>query len=1764
MKFDNYCLKCISFILIASMLLTILVINPPSSYSLAEKTSDHFFDTTDHWAQSHIKKWLDLGMIRGYLDGSFKPDNPISRAEFITLVNRVIGTIEVGNFSYDDIFSNDWFYDDIGKAMLLGYISGYDNNTFKPNQNITRQEVSIILAKLLSFNNSPQSLSINSIFNDFQSIAPWAVESVNFVTASGYMNGYPDSTFKPANYITRAEAITVLSRLTGQVYNVPGTFSDITLKEKNAIVSTGDVTLENLIIEGNLYLAPGIGDGDVTLNNVKVKGTTYIQGGGINSIHINGCSLDEVIILKFDNNIKLSLRNATTIKSAFLLSGGIIDSTGNETGHVDRLITRTKSNVELNGFFMDVLVDMNSSSITTNKCSISNLEVGSESKDSLIKTFPETTIEKMTIDSKVDVIGSGVIKLVYINEHGKDSTFEREPLKKELKYLNLVPPTGSIVIPVLKTIDISEIKGVQSPVINGVPVNHILETSQYSGLVTWTPSDELFKGDTVYTADIHLTAKSGYTLNGVSENFFLVPGAESTVNLLNQGRITARFQRTNPAYKVTLIGTNISTNAFNESIEKETLVIVTVTPNEGKRVSTFTVNGVDKKTELQSHPTNQYAFIITENTSIIITWEEIPTETFSLTYNAGENGMLRKYVPSDQESEESYLLKTKVTQQVISGDSGQAVLVIPDEGYAFNKWSDGKTDPSRMDVNVTNDINVTAEFIQTVSVPIAIKNSMSDMGYITDLSDMKFKPGEIVRIQAVPKENYIFTGWIDERGDKVSDESTYEFEVSMDSSQLFATFAEAEPLSLIFSAGENGRLQKEISNVNGTITYGELESVINEQITYGSDGPGIKAVANPGYMFDGWSDGRKDNPRKEYSIYRDFNTTANFIPVPNIQLAPPGLKPDTVHNYAGSDLDIGIQSGSFGAMMWLNKINEIKIGDTIIDRNHYTVTPISGNIILKTSLISQLQVVGTYEIRVYADGYAPSLVVQDITAGIANRIDIITQPVGPEINEGYLKTEPKVKLFDVYNNPCVNGPSSDTPIRVSIGNTSPAWSLSGTTIATSTNGEAIFSDIMIKYEGTGIISDARLKFSTDYLANLEIISNNFSIGSFEAQFSGAWVYPDLEGNYAGEILNLEYILGNYANKWELNVIVKVNGESIARHTQWNANSSTKTVWVDTSKIPALQKRGTHEITFEATGYKTAKVNQIITANKAVGLNVLNSPLGPTAQYGTDPNEPKTLRTQPDLMIIDMYGNRCFDGPDGEKQFTVWAYAHNPVNWNRGRAEGPYTARSNKGYVTFYDDPIEVINSTRSDVTDARLIFDAPALGTSISDEFEIPRGIFPSPNMILDGHSNNNIIAGDKPIVRVYSPTMEWRYAEREIRLDGKILNYSTDYIYVPEFAAFVFYPSSSNGLQKQGSHKLTISVKGYVDKIFDFHIKAGPAHKMVVEEVIGPHYRSILSTNLLIPFISPVQVSIYDIYNNLCVDGPSSSGVMVTVDKKSGDWNWVIPNDRRTKEAINGKVSFKDLYIDINAGQGKAYGYLRVSSPGLSTVEPDKFEMANWYTNYLNSYFRFYQQGLSVKAGDNLVFRFDSVDNEKILDIIRYLTIDGHVIHSNNYEKWIEDSWIYIKIDTSKVKQLQKVGVHKIRIVPIEYFDSPWFGPNIWWNSFSVFETSVTVLPGEVKSIRVTRQPQDLEISGDPLTVHISVLDTYGNLVPDNLVSIESDDSTKWSVSGVTSINATDGTAIINIRANSNIASDNKYAKVRFSIGNVIGSTTDFYLPGK
>ena len=190
------------------------------SIILKDKKNNSANGTTDKNGMLILPASEHKAYIFGYNDGTFRPDNNMSRAEaaaiFARLISEQKGEKISGKSNFNDVSKSEWYSDYIGYLSKYGIIKGYADNTFRPNDNVTCAEFVAMTVRFNSLFNEVKKGSYTVKYTDVASNY-WAYSDVAYAKHAGWLNGYADGTFKGDNAITRAEVVTVVNRATGRV-----------------------------------------------------------------------------------------------------------------------------------------------------------------------------------------------------------------------------------------------------------------------------------------------------------------------------------------------------------------------------------------------------------------------------------------------------------------------------------------------------------------------------------------------------------------------------------------------------------------------------------------------------------------------------------------------------------------------------------------------------------------------------------------------------------------------------------------------------------------------------------------------------------------------------------------------------------------------------------------------------------------------------------------------------------------------------------------------------------------------------------------------------------------------------------------------------------------------------------------------------------------------------------------------------------------------------------------------------------------------------------------------------------------------------------------------------------------------------------------------------------------------------------------------------------------------------------------------------------
>ncbi|MFG1735571.1 Ig-like domain-containing protein [Paenibacillus sp. 843] len=178
-------------------------------------TEISFTDISGHWAEVSIKEAVRERIVTGYPDETFKPGNTVTRAEFSVMLMNALKSTDAGAelIFTDTAWIGDWAKKAVSQAVQAGIIRGYQDGSFRPNAKMTRAEMAAMIANALEL--STEDIPTTS-FSDDKVIPAWAKSSVEALKELGIVKGIGAGDFNPSAQTTRAEAVIVLMNMLGQ------------------------------------------------------------------------------------------------------------------------------------------------------------------------------------------------------------------------------------------------------------------------------------------------------------------------------------------------------------------------------------------------------------------------------------------------------------------------------------------------------------------------------------------------------------------------------------------------------------------------------------------------------------------------------------------------------------------------------------------------------------------------------------------------------------------------------------------------------------------------------------------------------------------------------------------------------------------------------------------------------------------------------------------------------------------------------------------------------------------------------------------------------------------------------------------------------------------------------------------------------------------------------------------------------------------------------------------------------------------------------------------------------------------------------------------------------------------------------------------------------------------------------------------------------------------------------------------------------------
>lgn len=207
---------------IVSVLLCLLLMMSLTIPAFAE-----FNDTKGHWAEHQIDVVANAGIVGGYPNGDFKPENNITREQFAKVVANFMGYTKEGDVSmYPDVNPNGNLTPYVAMCVEAGVLGGFPDGTMRPGAYITREQAAAMLCRAFKL----QSDGLTTTFKDRASITAKLDPEVAALERTGLITGFNDGSFKPKANLTRAQMMVIISRL---LVDADGNFATVEFQNDN-------------------------------------------------------------------------------------------------------------------------------------------------------------------------------------------------------------------------------------------------------------------------------------------------------------------------------------------------------------------------------------------------------------------------------------------------------------------------------------------------------------------------------------------------------------------------------------------------------------------------------------------------------------------------------------------------------------------------------------------------------------------------------------------------------------------------------------------------------------------------------------------------------------------------------------------------------------------------------------------------------------------------------------------------------------------------------------------------------------------------------------------------------------------------------------------------------------------------------------------------------------------------------------------------------------------------------------------------------------------------------------------------------------------------------------------------------------------------------------------------------------------------------------------------------------------------------------------
>lgn len=372
-----------------SATLAIILIISLFSNAYAAQWED-FTDISGHWAEDTVRRGFNDGLIAGFEDNTLAPDAPITTAQMITVLCRVLGATETADTSSLGISSDAWYYSAAGKALHLGLISAETGNLNAP---MTRQDALAMLAKAFCLVPAEANFAVLSPFSDLDSISAKNKGAIAALVSENLVAGFGGA-LNVNSSITRAEFLTVLYRVAQNYISydalTSGTQGGSVVKGSGFLsyISTGKVWFDCSAESVTLY---GVKADTVTLRNHKLT-----------NLNINsGCDISRLVIAVDTGNISLDALIGSKV-GQLRLEGCTSASIGSAVGSVEIAGNGIPVNISGEHDYL-IITGNNNTVILSSGASLSRLKITGE--NNIVKSADTASLSGSVSCGEIEVFG---------------------------------------------------------------------------------------------------------------------------------------------------------------------------------------------------------------------------------------------------------------------------------------------------------------------------------------------------------------------------------------------------------------------------------------------------------------------------------------------------------------------------------------------------------------------------------------------------------------------------------------------------------------------------------------------------------------------------------------------------------------------------------------------------------------------------------------------------------------------------------------------------------------------------------------------------------------------------------------------------------------------------------------------------------------------------------------------------------------------------------------------------------------------------------------------------------------------------------------------------------------------------------------------------------------------------------------------------------------------------------------------------------------